>query len=142
MRWPWDHSKGFYVLTAGHELHCLQLLRTTINEAYDHDRRPSGWPRGHTMHCLEYLLQNVMCTADDTPMYDGRLHANAHEFHPIAGQGEIRMCRDWNKLKAWANVRSACYDPYRRGDPNVKEVDRYKFCPDGSKPWERIKIDS
>ena len=26
MRWPWDDSKGVYVLNSGHELHCLVNL--------------------------------------------------------------------------------------------------------------------
>lgn len=26
MRWPWDGSKGVYILQGGHELHCLVLF--------------------------------------------------------------------------------------------------------------------
>ncbi|KAI2617255.1 hypothetical protein GGS26DRAFT_413406 [Hypomontagnella submonticulosa] len=34
-RWPWDLSKGVYIMTSSHELHCVHVLRDLVNE--DHD---------------------------------------------------------------------------------------------------------
>ena len=113
------------------------MIRDTVNDAYD--GRELQWDQHHLMHCLEYLLQNVMCYADETLLYVGRVNANVHADHPMGGLGSRRMCRDWNKLQAWAAERSACYEPYSGDDPNVSEIDRYKFCPDGSKPWEKVE---
>ena len=45
------------------------------------------------------------------------------------------MCRDWNRLREFALQNSACYR--RPLDHYVELIDRYKFCPDGSKPWEK-----
>ena len=75
-----------------------------------------------------------MCHADDTPMYVGRLHKNVHEDHLRAGIGTFKACRDWGKLASWAREHSACYRPINEGG---SEIERYKFCPDGSRPWEQ-----
>ncbi|KAF2174042.1 hypothetical protein M409DRAFT_16318 [Zasmidium cellare ATCC 36951] len=136
MRWPWDSKKGVYTLNSAHELHCLHLLRTTVNQAYDGES--PKWPRKHSAHCLEYILQSIMCNADDTPLYQGLLHRNRHVDHPLGGLGDTRQCRDWTKLQTWAKEHSACYDPlHRENDTDLPEIERYKFCPDGSKPWEK-----
>jgi hypothetical protein len=91
------------------------------------------------MHCLNVLRESIMCNADDMPLYTGRLHLEAHESHPRAGIGSVKMCRDWNKLQAWARERSACWKPYKTDDPTFPEEERYKFCPDGSRPWENLE---
>lgn len=83
-----------------------------------------------------------MCDADDTLMYTGFLHDSANATGPTAGAGSTRMCRDWSKLRAWADEHSACYHPlYEKGNPNVTEKDRYKFCPDGSEPWKKTSLE-
>ena len=115
------------------------MLRDAVNDG--HDRVNPRWTRPHLMHCVEFLLQNVMCYADDTPLYTGFLHASVNDVKPTAGLGTPRMCRDWNKLQAWAKERSACYDPhYKQHDPTVAEMEKYKFCPDDRKPWENAQI--
>ena len=78
-----------------------------------------------------------MCHADDTPMYTGRLHKNVLTDHPKAGIGTFKTCRDWNVLVTWARAHSACYRPIHRADGDFDEIERYKFCPDGSRPWEQ-----
>ena len=77
-----------------------------------------------------------MCNADDTPMYTGRLHNETHATHPKAGIGSIKMCRDWNKLQAFARKHSACWARVGIDDPTFPEIERYKYCPDGARPWE------
>lgn len=136
-RWPWDDTKGVYVLNSGHELHCLQMVRETIN--HYHDGIEVAWSHGHVMHCLEYLLQNVLCVADDTPLYTGLVNDAALSDHPMSGDGTTKVCRDWNKLKQWADEHSACYKAFH-GHPRPDEFSLYKFCPDGSRPWEKADL--
>lgn len=77
-----------------------------------------------------------MCNADDTPMYTGRLHNETHAMHPKAGIGSMKMCRDWNKLQAFARKHSACWARVGIDDLTFPEIERYKYCPDGARPWE------
>lgn len=139
-RWPWDLSKGVYIMTSSHELHCVHVLRELVNE--DHDGVPEAertWHYPHVTHCLNVLRESIMCNADDKPLYIGRLHQNVHEESPRAGTGTVKMCRDWNQLLKWSRERSACYKPVRWTDGSFAEIDRYKTCPDGARPWERVE---
>ncbi|KAI3318417.1 hypothetical protein HD806DRAFT_526352 [Xylariaceae sp. AK1471] len=120
-RWPWDPSKGVYIMTSSHELHCV---------------RKYHYP--HLMHCLNVLRQSTMCNADDTPLYIGRLHKNVHETSTRAGTGTVKMCCDWHSLLAWSRAHSACYRPVHLDKTGFREIDRYKSCLDHSRPWERV----
>lgn len=66
-----------------------------------------------------------MCTADDTPM-------PAEAAHHV-GDGQVRQCRDWNKLIAWARRpdQHACYDfdDYREA---TNTLELFAFCPENS----------
>jgi len=66
-----------------------------------------------------------MCTADDTPMPA----AVAHHV----GDGQIRQCRDWDKLILWATRpdQHAChsFDDYREA---TNTLELFAFCPDDS----------
>ncbi|KAI0391213.1 hypothetical protein F5Y17DRAFT_441631 [Xylariaceae sp. FL0594] len=140
-RWPWDLSKGVYILSSSHELHCVHVLRELVND--DHDGVPEAerkWHYPHLMHCLNVLRESVMCNADDTPLYIGRLHKNVHEKSPRAGTGTVKMCRDWGRLLAWSRDRSACYRPVEpEKEGRLGEIERYKSCPDGARPWEDVQ---
>lgn len=76
-----------------------------------------------------------MCDADDTPRYSG--------FQPSSstGLGQVRMCRDWNALEKWAmdEERSGCWRdiPGEDGVDGFRELERYRFCPEGS-PYEEM----
>jgi hypothetical protein len=48
------------------------------------------------------------------------------------------MCRDWNQLEIWAKENSACYKNIDPFNANIPIVERYKFCPYGDKPWEKL----
>ena len=76
----------------------------------------------HIYHCLDGLRQDIMCTADDTPM-------PAPVAHHL-GDGQVRQCRDWNKLIAWATRpdQHACYDfdDYRE---STNTLELFAFCP-------------
>lgn len=99
------------------------------------DKKTLSWLFSHVTHCLHVLREDVTCNVDDLPRYTGRLHNEAGKVEVSSGTGEIRMCRDWNKLREFALKNSACYR--RPLDHHVQLIDRYKFCPDGSKPWEK-----
>jgi hypothetical protein len=66
-----------------------------------------------------------MCMADDTPMPA----PTSHHF----GDGQVRMCRDWNQMVEWATEpeRHACYewDDYREA---TNTLELYGHCPEGS----------
>ena len=82
----------------------------------------------HVVHCLDSLLRDIRCYADDTPM----VSPSETSSSSIWGQGQQRQCRDWNKLKWWAEMQNACFS-YLNETQGVKSMfDRYKWCPQGS----------
>lgn len=89
---------------------------------------------GHLSHCLLLLRNEITCKADDTLLYTGHYHVlgNKTEFDP-PGHGQTRVCRDFSKLIQFARDNSACY--YRPIEYYTPPLERYKYCPDGSKPW-------
>jgi hypothetical protein len=66
-----------------------------------------------------------MCVADDTPMPAAKTHH--------IGDGQIRLCRDWNKLLAWSMQpkQNAChkFDDYREV---TNTLELFAFCPPDS----------
>ncbi|KAG6268286.1 hypothetical protein E4U49_007394 [Claviceps purpurea] len=130
--WPWDHSKGIYVLHGYHSLHCVYVLRDALRQFRNND--PQSWPFEHLTHCLLVLREDTICTAEDTARYTGHLHAQENKTDGVpSGVGAIRACRDWDALRRFAREHSACY--YRPLDHWIPLADRYKRCPDGSEPW-------
>ncbi|KAF2149150.1 hypothetical protein K461DRAFT_297611 [Myriangium duriaei CBS 260.36] len=138
----WDPAKSLYVLNGAHELHCLHLLRRSINEFYDGvPIQQQTTPYGHVLHCIDALRESVMCNADDTPLYMGRwdenakLNLNLSIANERPGVGSERKCRNWGAMLSWSRQHSACYKPVHFGDKSFPSEERFKFCPDGSKPW-------
>jgi hypothetical protein len=84
----------------------------------------------HAFHCLDGLRQDIMCTADDTPM---PAKVSGH-----VGDGQVRQCRDWEKMKQWATRpdQHACYqfDDYREA---TNTLELFAFCPIGS-PYRSV----
>ncbi|EHK99183.1 hypothetical protein M7I_5016 [Glarea lozoyensis 74030] len=105
-QWPWDENKRIYILNGFHNLHCLDVVRQTVLQAYD--GKPLAKPLPHVVHCLDALRQEIMCNADDTPRYTGRLNEEAGRDHPV---------------------------PVNMSDPHFPELERFKFCPDGKRVW-------
>lgn len=81
---------------------------------------------GHIAHCLDALRRQVLCDADDTP------RATERRPEAISGLGQYRQCRDWSQLEAWAKEHTACYKRPDRPIPGMKNIEKYKYCPDGS----------
>jgi hypothetical protein len=109
------------------------VLRQSILEAYD--SIPQTEPREHVTHCLNNFREDIVCNADDTPRYSGRVNQQASAKHPVSGIGQTRLCKDWGRLRQWAIDHTACYKAVNRGDPDFPPLDRYKFCPNGRKLW-------
>jgi len=124
--YPWDESKGIYLLNGYHNLHCVKRIYISMKEY--RDGLPQSLPYEHLVHCLDSLRQDILCTADDTPRYITCKQSDSH----YGGDKQIRQCRDWNKLEAWAKEHTGCF---RYGDPTWdqrSQFERYKFCPNDS----------
>ncbi len=109
------------------------MLRRSILETFD--SKVQTIPHEHLAHCLDILRDDIMCNADDTPRYTGRLNQQASAEHPVSGVGQTRLCRDWNLLEQWAHEHSACYKPINSSDAGFPVIERYKFCPNGERQW-------
>ncbi|MCJ1383298.1 hypothetical protein MMC17_006411 [Xylographa soralifera] len=123
-KFPWDTSKGIYVLNGYHNLHCLKVIHLYLTEVTL--QKPTTYPLAHITHCLDNLRLDVLCQADDTPRYtsDTVDHEN--------GVGQQRQCRDWSKLTTWAKSHNACYRYLNASADEDNEMERYKFCPEDS----------
>lgn len=76
-----------------------------------------------------------MCHADDTPLYTDNTR------HSTNGIGQMRQCRDWGKLEAWAKTHTACfrYGNFVVDEKKEYQVGRFKFCPDYSPYLSRVR---
>ncbi|KAL6710960.1 hypothetical protein ACN47E_006835 [Coniothyrium glycines] len=122
-QFPWDTERSIYYVKGIHDLHCLKLIRKAI--VSKHNGREQPFDLYHIYHCLDGLRQDIMCAADDTPMPA-----------PVTrrlGDGQVRQCRDWDKLIAWATRldQHACYDfdDYREA---TNTLELFAFCPPDS----------
>ncbi|KAF1946910.1 hypothetical protein EJ02DRAFT_499741 [Clathrospora elynae] len=122
-QFPWDTERSIYYVKGIHDLHCLKLIRKAI--VSKHNGNDLIFSLNHIYHCLDGIRQDIMCTADDTPMPAPIAHQ--------AGDGQIRQCRDWDKLVAWARRpdQHACYDfdDYREA---TNTLELFAFCPPDS----------
>lgn len=78
-----------------------------------------SYPAMHASHCFDAIRQHVMCVADDTPLYTWGQN--------IAGDGQLRKCRNWDKLRDWAGENSACYADFKDRDGG-----RFDACDEGT----------
>ena len=131
-RWPWDRRKGRYFLKMFHQLHCLKYVRRHLVDLKR--TNSSGLDSVHAHHCLDLLRKDVLCYGDDTPM-------PTNDMHTAIGDGQVLMCRDYEKMVAWAQApeRNACHrslDEYRQ----IKHpIERYAFCEEDSQYYEVMK---
>ncbi|KAI1214209.1 uncharacterized protein F4807DRAFT_407083 [Annulohypoxylon truncatum] len=87
-----------------HQLHCLSMIRTMIlmgDIHMDHvhvesrDMNQSAKDRGHFLHCFDYIVQAILCTADDTLERSGKvLVPGGEEVDGINGVGQMHQCRN------------------------------------------------
>ena len=81
----------------------------------------------HVRHCLDALQQDIVCNGDGTPMPTIRKP-------DMIGNGQVRMCRNWDKIIEWSQAaeRQSCYrrlTDYRRVP---HKLERFAFCPKDS----------
>lgn len=111
------------MLHARFRLTSQKLIRKAI--VSKHHQMSQVFDLHHLLYCLDGLRQDIMCIADDTPM-------PAPVAHHV-GDGQIRKCRDWNKLKEWATRpdQNACheFDDYREA---TNTLELFAHCPDDS----------
>lgn len=152
-RFPWDDGKGIYLLNGYHSLHCLvsgrdgtsykrdpksvyltRKQKTIRQVVLEFDRGlPRSEPTKHLLHCLDALRQDVICYADDTPRYTGLQPPGR------SGTGQVRQCKDWNQLEAWAQQHTACWRYINPHNHSFDTLERHKFCPDGSPYLEKVR---
>ena len=88
---------------------------------------PSTIAPWHIHHCLDILRQDITCMADDTPMPGVALPNHV-------GDGQIRMCRNFDKLTQWGQEpeRHACYHRITDYGGVKHPIEMYANCPEGS----------
>ncbi|KAI9712458.1 MAG: hypothetical protein M1820_001671 [Bogoriella megaspora] len=123
-KFPWDHSKGIYLLNGHHSLHCLRKIRRWVTIAHHNGTQLDTY--SHVVHCADLLLQNILCDADDTPIY------TTASVKKDAGLNQQRQCRSWEALNAWAETQTACYAFINETQSVNSTLERYKYCPQGS----------
>ncbi|KAG9604954.1 hypothetical protein KCU77_g1031, partial [Aureobasidium melanogenum] len=123
-RFPWDESKGIYLLQAHHNLHCARSVYISLMEY--RLNQPQTRSHHHVIHCLDALRRDVICNADDIPRY------TTPEPIPETGHGQLRRCRNWDKLNDWAKQHNACYRYINETSRDYPEVQRFVWCPEGS----------
>lgn len=92
-----DESQSTYFVAAYHQLHCLSVIRSALYKFKEGREKEVKWE--HTIHCLDSLRQSAMCRADDTLLYT--------EDGNVFGDGQVRECRDWERLQEWVVQRHA-----------------------------------
>lgn len=83
-----------------------------------------GWH--HISHCFDALRRQIHCDADDIP------RAVQRHLDGVSGVGQNRKCRDWDALERWADEHTACYRRPERPVEGMRNIEKYKFCPEGS----------
>ncbi|KAF7631410.1 hypothetical protein F9C07_2276768 [Aspergillus flavus] len=130
---PWDVTKGIYILNAHHILHCIRNLYISIEE-YRYNR-PQSVTYPHILHCLDSIRVETMCAADDTLRYVPL--NNMSGFKP--GDGQKRMCRDWHQIQSFVKKHDPCYRYVFPGDDSVSNLERFKYCPNDSPYIPKIR---
>ena len=122
-RFPWDSSKGIYILHGYHNLHCLKIVHIALDEFRTREPQTREWH--HISHCMDALRRQILCDADDTP------RATERRAEVVSGVRQHRMCRSWKALEEFARGHTACYRRPERPD-GKPIIERFKHCPEGS----------
>ena len=80
----------------------------------------------HIVHCMDHLLQNIICEADDTPMYTSPVQ------NASTGMGQQRTCRSWSAMAEWAETQTACFAYINETQGVNAVIERFRYCPEGS----------
>lgn len=110
-----------YMISAMHQLHCLQKLQAMYARLRDRHQdaassvntssAPSSaaaaadWERNHAAHCFDYLRQGVICAADGT--LEGPDADPEPSQSRLRGWGVAHECRSWDDLMAFQRQHAA-----------------------------------
>ncbi|KAI1124478.1 hypothetical protein F5Y10DRAFT_285026 [Nemania abortiva] len=121
-RFPWDQSKGIYILHGFHNLHCLKIIYISMSEYRRGIPQTRSWH--HISHCLDALRRQIICDADDTP------RATDRRVEVVSGLHQHRQCRSWEQLESFAKRHTACYKrPDNPDAEGLSKLSRFKHCP-------------
>ncbi|KAL2162562.1 hypothetical protein VTH06DRAFT_7476 [Thermothelomyces fergusii] len=114
---PMVQGQEYYSIAVFHQLHCLYSIMKMWNQMNDDlDRAKRGQPmnrdgagegmhhpdlRRHMDHCFRYLRQTIVCCGD-TALEGQNPKAKIPDTD---GSGATHLCKDFGKLKAWAEER-------------------------------------
>ncbi|OTB02917.1 hypothetical protein M426DRAFT_12957 [Hypoxylon sp. CI-4A] len=119
---PWDESKGLYMLNSYHGLHCLKIIYSYIRDW--EEGRARVQTIDHVAHCLEVIRADIVCEADDTLL--------PFDIEQRTEMPPKRMCRSWGQLKEFAIQNSACFLRHEPSDPLYDTLTEYMNCPPSS----------
>ena len=140
----WDQDRRIYLVNGFHSLHCIVSCEALKSEDRDglltrfsqrkvrrsvtlaHHGKTQLDSYGHLVHCMDHLLQDILCWADDTPMYTSQTPG------AMTGLGQTRMCRSWEELSNWATSQSSCFAYINETQGVNAVIERFQFCPRGS----------
>ncbi|KAI0398554.1 hypothetical protein F5Y17DRAFT_411055 [Xylariaceae sp. FL0594] len=127
---PWDQSRGLYMLDSYHTLHCLKNIYTYVRQQSSPSSSSSSSSipvtPGHILHCIADIRLSVLCQADGTV-----LPFPGPETSPTSTTK--RTCpRNWRDLEAYALRNSACFRRRDDGDPRHNTLYEYTDCPPSS----------
>lgn len=105
-----DGLDNVYMISAMHQLHCLQQLQKMLvrsaNDTFENSTVSAGIRRdlNHASHCFDYLKQSVLCSADDT--LEGPDENPEPGQSPLRGVGVEHHCRSWDGLLSFRDEHS------------------------------------
>ena len=105
-------------------------IRRWVTIAYHNGTQLDGY--AHLVHCMDHILQNILCDADDTPMYTTQTKKKD------AGLHQTRMCRSWDELNRWAETQTSCYGFINETQDVDNNFNRYTWCPKDSPYAEKM----
>jgi len=120
---PWNNDYSLYTVSGMHSMSCLRKLRHSITLAQNGEKQIDKYT--DLLYCADVLRQDIVCHADDTPMY-----TSTSKLRLNTGEGQTRMCKDWSKLEEWYEANAACYE---KGDGVTGDLKPSKVCPLASK---------
>jgi len=120
----WDKSRSIYLLNSYHLLHCMRKVRRWVTISQYNGKQLDSYI--HIVHCMDQLVQDIICHADDTPLYTSPLH------NATTGDGQQRMCRDWGALARWAEDQTSCFGYINETQGVDAVIQRFRYCPEGS----------
>jgi len=128
---PWNQNHSIYLVNGFHQIHCLRKIHRWVTIAYHNGTQLDNYQ--HVVHCMDMLRQDILCNADDTPLF------SSPGAKKDAGNGQNRLCRSWDKLTTWAQSQSACNAMINETQGVDSEWSRYKWCTEESPFYEKLK---